>query len=321
MDSRRLRHFLAVYEHGTFGRAAAVLHVTQPALSKSIRQLENELKVKLFERTPSGVVATLHGQTLSLHAKVIEAEMRNAEREIAAFSGATKGSVTIGVTPSVAADLMPRIFLKLHAERPGITVRVIEGLMENHVPALRRGEIDVVIGGWIRGMSPDLVTEIVLRDEVRVFAGAHHPLISRAVVPLAGLLEYPWVLPPHTQFWLDQFEKTFVSYGLPPPVPDAVTNSAGFIKAMLLRDTYLSALPAQLLVSERQSGAIATLPVVELAITMDITATYRKRSVHPSVFNAFMAALKSVCQPADAAEHGERPARREPAVERKPRSR
>lgn len=321
MDSRRLRHFLAVYEHGTFGRAAAALHVTQPALSKSIRQLEQELKVKLFERTPSGVVATLHGQTLSLHAKVIEAEMRNAEREIAAFSGAAKGTVSVGVTPSVAADLMPRIFLKLHAERPGITVKVIEGLMEHHVPALRRGEIDVAIGGWIRGASPDLVTEIVLRDEVCVFAGAHHPLVSRSVVPLAGLLEYPWVLPPHTQFWLDQLEKTFVAYGLPPPIPDAVTNSPGFIKAMLLRDSYLSALPTQLLVNERQSGAITPLTVAEIAITMDITATYRKRSVHPSVFNAFMTALKSVCQPADVQEIVERAPRREPANERRSRGR
>lgn len=321
MDWRRLRHFLAVYEHGTFGRASEALHVTQPALSKSIRQLELELKVKLFERTPSGVVATLHGQTLSLHAKVIEAEMRNAEREIAALSGAAKGTVTVGVTPSVAADLMPRIFLKLHAERPGISVRVIEGLMEHHIPALRRGELDVVIGGWMRGMHPDLVTEIVQRDEVLVFAGAHHPLVSRSVVALATLLEFPWVMPPHTQFWLDLFEKTFVAHGLPPPVPDAVTNSPSFIKAMLLRDTYLCALPMQLLVSERQVGAIAPLPVAELAITMDIIATYRKRAVHPSVFNAFMAALKSVCQASEPPENFERLGRKSAAPERKPRNR
>lgn len=297
MDSRRLRHFLAVYEHGTLGRAAAALHVTQPALSKSIRQLEQELKAKLFERTPSGVVATLHGQTLSLHAKVIEAEMRNAEREIAALSGAAKGTVTVGVTPSVAADLMPRIFMKLHAERPGISVKVIEGLMENHAPALRRGELDVIVGGWMRGMHPDLVTEIVLREQIFVFAGAHHPLVSRSSVALSSLLEYQWILPPHTQFWLDLFERTFVSSGLRPPMPAAVTNSANFIKTMLLRDSYLSALPGQLVLNERQAGAILPLSVTGMDIAMDITATYRKRDVHPGVFNAFMSALKGTCSP------------------------
>lgn len=297
MDSRRLRHFLAVYEHGTLGRAAAALHVTQPALSKSIRQLEQELKAKLFERTPSGVVATLHGQTLSLHAKVIEAEMRNAEREIAALSGAAKGTVTVGVTPSVAADLMPRIFMRLHAERPGISVKVIEGLMENHAPALRRGELDVIVGGWMRGMHPDLVTEIVLREQIMVFAGAHHPLVSRSSVALSSLLEFQWILPPHTQFWLDLFERTFVSSGLRPPVPAAVTNSANFIKTMLLRDSYLSALPGQLVLNERQAGTIVPLSVAGMDIAMDITATYRKRDVHPGVFNAFMSALKGVCNP------------------------
>lgn len=320
MDSRRLRHFLAVYEHGTLGRAAAALHVTQPALSKSIRQLEQELQVKLFERTPSGVVATLHGQTLSLHAKVIEAEMRNAEREIAALSGAAKGTVTVGVTPSVAADLMPRLFTRLRVERPGIHVKVMEGLMENHAPALRRGELDVIIGGWMRGMHPDLVTEIVLREEIFVFAGAHHPLVSRSSIALATLLEYPWVMPPHTQFWLDLFEKAFVANALPPPVPAAVTNSASFIKAMLLRDTYLSALPAQLFMSERQAGAVTALPVSGLEITMDITATYRKRAVHPAVFNAFMTALKSVCEPPEPVTHAERTFRKEPARDRKQRA-
>jgi DNA-binding transcriptional LysR family regulator len=298
MDSRRLRHFLAVYEHGTLGRAAAAIHVTQPALSKSIRQLEQELNVKLFERTPSGVVATLHGHTLSLHAKMIEAEMHNAEREIASLSGATKGSVTVGVTPSIAADLLPTTFLRLRAERPGITLKMQEGLMEQHIPALRRGELDVVIGGWFRGMHPDLVTEIVRRDEVLVFAGAHHPLVGQAPLALATLLEFPWVLPPQTQFWLDSFEKAFVGKGLPPPLPEAVTNSASFIKAMLQRYDCLSALPSQLLVAECRAGAIVPLRLTPLNIDIDITATYRKRAIQPAVFNAFMQALKGVCQPA-----------------------
>lgn len=298
MDSRRLRHFLEVYKHRSLGRAAGALHVTQPALSKSIHLLEEELNVKLFERTPSGVVPTVFGEKLSLHARMIEAELHNAAREIAALSGDAKGEVTVGVTPSVAADLMPRTFFRLHAERPGISLKVMEGLMEHLVPALRRGEIDVVVGGWVRGMHPDLVTEVVLRDSVRVFAGAGHPLVRQPVVALASLLEYPWVLPPHTQFWLDLFEKTFVSHGLAPPIPDAVTSSATFIKAVLLRDVYLSVLPAQLMMNEQKTGSIVPLPVAEVAITMEITASYRKRAVHPSAFNAFLATLKRVCQPA-----------------------
>src|SRR3712207_6617489 len=125
MNSVRLQRFLAIYEHRSFGRAAAELHVTQPALTKSIQLLEEELNVKLFERTASGVVPTIYGEALSLHAKVIEAEMKNAAREIATLSGAIKGEVTVGVTPSVATDIIPRAFLKLQKERPGIKLTIL----------------------------------------------------------------------------------------------------------------------------------------------------------------------------------------------------
>ncbi|MFN3388912.1 MAG: LysR family transcriptional regulator [Allosphingosinicella sp.] len=295
MNSVRLQRFLAIYEHRSFGRAAAELHVTQPALTKSIQLLEEELGVKLFERTASGVVPTIYGEALSLHAKVIEAEMKNAAREIATLSGAVKGEVTIGVTPSVAADLIPRAFLKLQAERPGITVTVIEGLMEHHVPALRRGELDLVIGGWVRGDHPDLTTEILMRDEVLIFAGEDHPLAELASVPWQSLFDYPWVMPPHSQFWVQSLDQAFAARGLQPPVPAATTNSAGFIRAMLLRNLYLSALPARLLVNETRSGRIIALAIDGLDVGFDITMTYRTQVVRLPAFNYFVETLKAAC--------------------------
>jgi len=295
MNSRRLRHFLAVYEHRSFGRAAEELHVTQPALSKSVQLLEEELNVKLFERTVSGVVPTVYGDALSSHARAVEAEMTNAAREIAMLSGAAKGEVKVGVTPSVAADLIPRTFLEMQEERPAIILEVIEGLMEHHIPALRQGELDVVIGGWVPGVYPDLETEFILSEEIQVFAGAGHPLSGKGPVPLEKLLEHPWVMPPSTQFWRHSFENTFISRGLQPPAPCAVANSSSFIRAMLLHDRYLSALPARLLIADQHSGTILPLETPEVDVRIEITATYRKRDVHLSAFNIFMSTLKTVC--------------------------
>ncbi len=296
MNSRRLQHFLAVFEHRGFGRAAEELHVTKPALSKSIQLLEEELNVVLFERTASGVVPTLYADTLALYAKAVEAEMRNASREIARLSGAMKGEVKVGITPSVAAYLMPRTFLKLQDERPSITFNIVEGIMDHHLLALRQGDLDFVIGGWVPGVYPDLATEVVQRDDVRVFAGAKHPLAGKKNVPLKSLLDYAWVLPPPTQFWLQLFEKSFVSQGLQPPIPNAVTNSPSFIKATLLDHKYLSALPARSLNNEVQFGEIVALPVAEMAIAIDITVSYRKRDEHLTACNMFIAALKTACQ-------------------------
>lgn len=294
MNSVRLQRFLAIYQNRSFGRAAAELHVTQPALTKSIQLLEEELGVKLFERTASGVVPTLYGEALSLHAKVIEAEMKNAAREIATLSGAIKGEVTVGVTPSVATDLVPKAFLKLQKERPGIQLRVIEGLMENHIPALRRGELDLVAGGWVRGDHPDLTTDILTRDEVLIFAGEDHPLAELAEVPWNALYDYPWVMPPSTQFWVQGLEQAFASKGFQSPPATAITNSAGFIRSILLRNLYLSALPARLLINDTRSGRIVALAIKGLEIGFDVTMTYRTHAVRLPAFNYLVDTLKSL---------------------------
>jgi len=295
MNLRRLRHFLSVYEHGSLGRAAAGLHLTQPALSKSIQQLEYYLDVKLFDRTPGGVVPTTYGDTLSMHAKVIESEIRNAEREIAMLRDGTEGEVSVGVTPSVAANLMPHTYLKLHASKPGIKLRVVEGLLDAHIPALRRGELDLVVASWSRGMHPDLTTEVLMRDKVLVWAGAGHPLAGKKV-RVEDLVEYPWVMPPHSQFWMTLLDKLFVSAGLSPPMPDVVTNSAAFIKELLSENRYLSFLPEQLLLRQNQQGTMLPVAVDGLDVEVELMASYRERVAHPAALTAFLTTLKSVCK-------------------------
>jgi DNA-binding transcriptional LysR family regulator len=293
MHSRRLRHFLAVYAHRSLARAAEQLHVTQPALSKSIQQLEEELRVALFERTPLGMIPTRYGEALQLHARAIEAEMQNAAREIAALAGTSGGELTVGVTPSVATSLVPRAFLAVRAQRPGIRLNVVEGLMENHVPALRRGELDLVIGGAPRERAPDLQTELVQKDAIRVYARAGHPLAGATHVLPESLLEYPWVLPPSTQCWLADLDRVFAVRGQPPPAPAAVTNSAGFIRSMLLGGDYLTALPSQLLALDGEAGPIVPLAVAGLSLRVEILATSRARAMRSPAFEALLSALRS----------------------------
>lgn len=294
MDSRSLKRFLAVYELGSIGAAAEALHLSQPALSKSIHQLEEQLGTRLFERTPVGVIPTIFGETLSLHAKVIEAEIRNAVREIQTLTGATKGEMSVGVTPSIAAHIMPRVALKMHEERPGIHIKVIEGLMEDNIPALRLGELDMVVGGWTQGMHADLVTESIMKDQAQVFASANHPLAGKKVT-LEALCDYPWVMAPYTQFWLDTFEKAFVARGLNPPLADIIANSALFICELLLGDKFLTFLPRQLLTRGIGQGQFVALAPERVVAPISIMVCYRERAVHPSAFNVVLSTLKDVC--------------------------
>jgi len=294
MDSRRLRYFLAVYDHGSLGRAAAALNLTQPALSKSIHQLEGELKVKLFDRTPKGLVPTIYGDTLSLHARSVQSELRHAEREIALMTGAAKGEVRIGVTPSIALSVMPRVASIVYAERPGLELTVIEGLVQSHAPALRRGELDLFLGGWARGMDADLATEVVRGDTVAVCVREEHPL-GRGRVRLPQLLDYPWVLPPHTEFWLDHLDRTFVSAGLTPPQPALISNSASFVTSMVAGGDFVSYLPSLLVRPDGRAGRIASVNVPELTVPIDVNVTYRARTALPATVEAVIEAIRAAC--------------------------
>lgn len=247
--------------------------------------------MRLFDRTPKGLVPTVYGDALSVHARSVESELRNAEREIALLSGAAKGEVRVGVTPSIAASLAPRVAKRLLVERPGIELTIIEGLVDDHVPALRRGEIDLIVGGWARGMEPDLRTEAVFRDVVRAWARRNHPLHG-ARVPLSRLSAFPWVMPPHTQFWFDHFDRAFVAKGLSPPLPSAISNSASFIRSMLLDSNCLSYLPSLLLQRYLDPGEIAALDVPELDVEIDVHVTHRATSALPASVSVFIDAVR-----------------------------
>jgi DNA-binding transcriptional LysR family regulator len=294
LDSRRLKHFLAVYDLRSIGQAAEKLFLTQPALSKSIRQLEEDLEVKLFDRTPLGVVPTVYGDALAQHARVIRSEMRHAETEIANLRGAVKGHVTVGCGPSVAAGLMPLATEKLRKAKPGIRFTIIEGLVDTILPALRRGELDLAVGAWPRPADSDVTAETLVRDKVSVVAGPRHPLLRKKSVELSDLLEYPWVLPPESQRFRQLLEETFLAKGLSPPVPSVTSNSATFIRTMLLDNVSLSFLPVQSLPLRNRSSTLVALPVAGLSREVEVTITFRERAVIPPAVHALIGALREV---------------------------
>jgi DNA-binding transcriptional LysR family regulator len=296
MNSVRLYRFLAVYKHRNFGRAARELNITQPALTKSIQQLEEELGVQLFSRSVHGVAPTMFGEALLVHARLVDSELKNAAREIAILKGAIKGEVTVGATPSVTTDLLPRAFVRLQEDRPSIRLNIVEGLMETLLPALRRGELDLVIGGWVRENHADLASEKLMSDRIMVFASEDHPLAEQDIVAWNSLLDYPWVLPPQSQFWLRGVEMALAQHGLKLPDSVATSNSPGFIRAMLLRNLYVSVLPARLLINDTRSGRIVALQVDGLTEEFEIHLTYRVHAARLPAFEMFVDTLKRVAQ-------------------------
>lgn len=277
LESRRLRHFLTVFELGSIGQAAEKLLLTQPALSKSIRQLEDELGVRLFDRTTVGVVPTVFGKALAMHAKTIEQQVRQAEAAISGLKGKAKGIVSVGVGPSVAAGLMPAATVMLHKLHPEIELNVVQGLVDELIPALRRGELDVAVGAWPLVSDPAFSTEVLLRDRIEVVARADHPLAGQGAT-LTDLLAHPWALPPATQRWRQTLDELFYAQSLSPPRPIVTSNSAPYLAALMRRTDCLSFLPRQTMVGE---AGLTAITVEELpAFEPDISMTYRERALN-----------------------------------------
>lgn len=293
LDWRRVRQFLYAYERRSIGQAASELNVTQPALSKSLRSLELDLQVKLFERTPLGVVPTVFGEALALHAKVVQAELRHAQTQIEYMRGAIRGHVTVGIGPSMAGSFMPAASLRLLNDRPGIKLTVREGMASELIPAVRRGEIDLAVGTWPHLEEPDLAKEVIYRDKLRVYAGAGHPL-CQGDAQIGNLQDYPWALPPREQAWRRRLDEVFIARGLAPLVSGVESNCSNYLKAMLAGNRFLTFLPRQSLWREESEGLVTALDVPELNLETDVTMTYRERAVISPACRMLMAHLLAV---------------------------
>ncbi|TDE38162.1 LysR substrate-binding domain-containing protein [Actinomadura sp. 6K520] len=258
----KLRHLVlvvAVAEHGSILRAAEHLHLAQPAVTRSLREVEGILGVELFTRGPRGVTPTLFGDAFTEHARAVLAELRRAGERITGLADGEVGTVTIGTLLAGSNVLLPRAIAALKEERPGITVIVQEATFDAQVPRLLDGEIDLILGRLnpiddLRGLR-----QITLYGEpVRLVARRGHPARSRPDLGLADLLDYPWVLPLEQTALRSELEQVFRAAGLVLP-GNLVECTSVLTVRTLVRDTDMIAALPELV--GRTDADIAPLPV------------------------------------------------------------
>jgi LysR family hydrogen peroxide-inducible transcriptional activator len=145
MEIHQLRYFCAVARHGTFTRASEVEHVAQPSLSQQILKLEAELGSRLFDRLPRSAKLTVFGKAFLPKAERILRELEEAKTELLEMAGEEKGDVVVGVIPTIAAYLLPRILTSFVRRYPSVTVKVIEEITPLLLERLHQGTIDMAI--------------------------------------------------------------------------------------------------------------------------------------------------------------------------------
>lgn len=254
MDVRLLRYFVACVEHNTMHAAAAAAHVSQPALSKAIASLEAELGVKLLDRRPRGVVPTPFGDTLFRYAKLIDSEMRRAVAELDAMRGMTRGTVVVGVIPTMT-EIMGQVTRTVLDAHPGLRLKLRVGFSAELAPALTAGEVDIALMLLpTDGAAPGLSFQPLLRTGPVVAVRQGHPLAGRAALGLAELAGYPWLIPDYPPSHRAIVHRAFLDAGVPPPVSAVDVSTVVFFDA-LIRDTDLITVAPATLLSARDRGS------------------------------------------------------------------
>ncbi len=293
MELRQIHHFLAVVRHRNLGRAAQELNIAQPALSKSIRRLEQLLQVKLIERHPRGVEPTEFGKALAAHAELIAVEVSHTMGTLSALREARQGHITVGAAPGSSTTLLPRATSALLRERPDLRITVVGGLSDTLLESLGRGALDFMISG-LSGLAPaaNVSQEKLFTDRVVVVARAGHPLIRQARLHPRQLVDQKWILPNPNVLTRQQLEAFFRKQNLAPPDVVIETNSVSHIMAVLRYSDLLSFMPKQLIEFSGGAGDLSPLDLPEAVWHRAVGLSYRRRGFMSPASKALIEELR-----------------------------
>jgi DNA-binding transcriptional LysR family regulator len=257
-----LRPFLAVARAGNVSAAARELAVSQPALTKIVRKLEQQVGVPLFDRRARGMTLTPSGIARLAHARLIEAQCRVADGDLDALARGQAGRIRVGAGPYWGNTVVPRAIARLHERMPRLDVGLDVGVNAVVQPRLFAGELDLIVGGLpeAAGMLPPGIEQLdFYMIRTRVVAGRHHPLQAKRRVTVADLARYPWVFYQHDRDVMTQLGALFRRSGVGAPEIRVETTSLHAVMQLLRSGPYLACI-ADAYLRAAPEPAIAILP-------------------------------------------------------------
>ncbi len=261
LELKPLRHFVAVVEARNLSRAAETLHITQPALTRSIKKLETLVEASLLEREPRGVTPTEAGHALYRSAIRLLNQAERAVAEVAEVASGSSGHVDIGVAALFARDIIDDVVVRMTKTTPSLSLTMAEGYFEELAPAVSEGKLDVALTNFPPAAIPSgLVAEPLIDVRTWFVVGTSHPLAGRDTVSLRELFECRWAVvdQQHVTDVLDQY---FASEGLPGLKGAVHSNSLNTLRSLVASGAFVSLLPEHVIRRDMRRGDIVTLPM------------------------------------------------------------
>ena len=297
MELRDIEYFAVVAEHGHLGRAAEALGLSTPALSKSLRRLEQSLQAKLVKRTPKGVELTAEGSALLLHVRELRLSLQDVAREIADLSQGRVGYLRIGTGP-IGEYLYPTALIAMLKVAPRVTLKVTVADNDVLIPALRNGDLDLIVLFIPSAPYEGLVQDHLYDDELIVCASADHRLVKFKRVSMADLAQERWALSSSNILILNQerLHRAFQDCGLPPPRIVVETRSLLLRLQTVASSTLLGFTSRRVLQRVAPLLRLTALPVKELTWRRPIGVIYRKDTYLSPAARRFIEILKTTAK-------------------------
>lgn len=277
---RHLQTFVEVARQKSVMKAAELLHVSQPAVTKTIRELEEVLGVAVFEREGRGIKITRYGEVFLRHAGAALTALRQGLDSVSQERTGDGVPVRIGALPTVSTRIMPRAMSLFLEEDTGARIKIVTGENAVLLEQLRVGDLDLVVG---RLAAPEKMTgfsfEHLYSEQVVFAVRAGHPLLSDAQSAFARLGDYPVLMPTRASIIRPFVEHFLIANGIPGLPNQIETVSDAFGRAFVRTSDAIWIISAGVVASDIEDGTLAVLPIDTSETKGPVGLTMRADSV------------------------------------------
>lgn len=294
MELDHVEAFVAIVRRGGFSRAAATLHLSQPAISRRVHLLEDELGAPLFDRVRSGATLTDAGHAFLPHAEALLASMRDGVEAVGALRGGDRGTVTLAIVGTLASTPLTERLRRFHEAFPAIDLHVRTALSREVSDLVRRG--DATLGlRYERDPHPELTSTAIHDEPMLAVCSPRHRLAQARAVRPAALAGERWItFPPRPnpgpEPYATVLEQRLAACGLA-GAPVIHIDSLTAQKRMVEAGFGLALLSASSVDEELRTGSLCALPAPALRATIPIVLIHRRRGYLSGAARALATAL------------------------------
>ena len=291
LDIRKIRFFVAAYETGSITRAAEREHIAQPALTVHIQQIEDELQVKLFDRSAQGVHPTPAGKHFYGICQDLLRRLASIGEEMHAFSGEVAGSITAGIMPSICHGPLAPVLARYTEAYPNVAVRIVEGLSGTLAEWVMSGEVDFAICNR-PAATPGLSLRLVVTDRLVLVSAPNNTRLPFAPCKLADVTDLKLVLPSPNHFLRHTLDH-HINRGDFRPVTTLEIDGQSATLQFVAHSDWSTILPTVALINEFDSSRFTINPIEDPVLSTELYELRSPRRTLSAASERFIAMLEA----------------------------